>query len=110
MTRATVALAFYPETSNLRQIDGAIQQWALETGALPTAPVTGANIKPYMGRGVAGLLPWCPLDPAKVFASSYTVVDASTPPVCQKLPGGDASGNFKHVLPQKRLKIKTRKA
>ena len=27
-------------------------------------------------------------------------LDASTPPVCQKQPTGDASGNFKHVLPQ----------
>ena len=52
--------------NNLRQIDGAIQQWALETGAKPTDPVTGANIQPYMGRGIAGLLPWCPLDTGKV--------------------------------------------
>ena len=86
--------------NNLRQIDGAIQQWALESGAKPTDPVTGANIQPYMGRGVAGLLPWCPLDTAKAFASSYTIVDASTAPVCQQLPTGDASGNFKHQLPQ----------
>jgi prepilin-type N-terminal cleavage/methylation domain-containing protein len=86
--------------NNLRQIDGAIQQWALETGAKPTDAVTGANIQPYMGRGTAGLLPWCPLDSAKAFASSYTIVDASTPPVCQKQPTGDASGNFQHKLPQ----------
>ena len=86
--------------NNLRQIDGAIQQWALETGAKPTDAVTGANIQPYMGRGTAGLLPWCPLDSAKAFASSYTIVDASTPPVCQKQPNGDASGNFVHKLPQ----------
>jgi len=86
--------------NNLRQIDGAIQQWALETGAKPTDAVTGANIQPYMGRGTAGLLPWCPLDSAKAFASSYTIVDASTPPVCQKQPTGDASGNFVHKLPQ----------
>jgi prepilin-type N-terminal cleavage/methylation domain-containing protein len=86
--------------NNLRQIDGAIQQWALETGAKPTDAVTGANIQPYMGRGTAGLLPWCPLDSAKAFASSYTIVDASTPPVCQKQPTGDASGNFVHALPQ----------
>ena len=86
--------------NNLRQIDGAIQQWALETGAKPTDAVTGANIQPYMGRGTAGLLPWCPLDSAKAFASSYTIVDASTAPVCQQQPNGDASGNFKHVLPQ----------
>ena len=85
--------------NNLRQIDGAIQQWALETGAGPASPVTGANITVYMGRGSAGSLPWCPLDAAKLFASSYTIVDPSTKPVCQKQAGG-VGGLFVHALPQ----------
>jgi hypothetical protein len=29
----------------------------------------------------------CPADPLKAFASSYTIVDVSTKPVCQKVPG-----------------------
>jgi prepilin-type N-terminal cleavage/methylation domain-containing protein len=86
--------------NNLRQIDGAIQQWALETGAGSTAAVTSGNIQVYMGRGTTGGLPWCPLDSLKAFASSYTIVDPSTPPVCQKQPTGDSSGNYIHKLPQ----------
>jgi hypothetical protein len=74
----------------------------LETGAKGTDPVVGNNIQPYMGRGSTGLLPFCPLDATKTFAASYTVVDASTPPVCQKAPTGDpaGSGNYVHSLPQ----------
>ena len=88
--------------NNLRQIDGAIQQWALETGAKGTDPVQGNNIQPYMGRGSTGLLPFCPLDATKTFANSYTIQDASTPPVCQKAPTGDpaGSGYYVHALPQ----------
>ena len=85
--------------NNLRQIDGASQQWALETGALPTAAVTSANIQVYLGRGTTGTLPWCPLDAGKKFSTSYTVVNVSTPPACLQLPGGDSNGNYKHVLP-----------
>jgi prepilin-type N-terminal cleavage/methylation domain-containing protein len=86
--------------NNLRQIDGAIQQWALETGAGPSGAVVGSNIQVYMGRGTAGSLPWCPLDSAKAFASSYTIVNPSTPPVCLKQPAGDSSGNYIHKMPQ----------
>ena len=60
--------------NNLRQIDGAIQQWALETGAKRDRRESlGHKIQPYMGRGTAGLLPWCPVDSTKTFAASYTV-------------------------------------
>ena len=85
--------------NNLRQIDGAIQQWALETGAKATDPVAGSNIQPYMGRGSTGLLPFCPLDASKTFALSYTVQDASTPPVCKQQPAG-VNGEYVHALPQ----------
>jgi prepilin-type N-terminal cleavage/methylation domain-containing protein len=85
--------------NNLRQIDGAIQQWALEKGKGPTDVVAGTDIQPYMGRGTAGTLPWCPLDSTHVFLTSYTIKDASTIPVCNKQAGGDASGNYKHVMP-----------
>jgi len=90
--------------NNLRQIDGAIQQWALETGAQATTALTanGSQIQPYMGRGSAGVLPYCPLDPAKAFASSYTIANASTPPVCKLADTGDpaGSGHYLHHLPQ----------
>src|SRR5580692_9012568 len=68
--------------NNLRQIDGAKQQWALETKANPTATPVLANIQPYLGRGSAGTAPTCPADPANTFATSYTLNDLSTAPTC----------------------------
>ncbi len=81
--------------NNLRQIDGAIQQWALETGQTASATVSGTDIQPYMGRGSAGGLPFCPLDSTKTFTTSYTVVDVSTAPTCNL--GTDAQ--YLHKLP-----------
>jgi len=88
--------------NNLRQIDGAIQQWALETGQAAGATVAadGSGIQPYMGRGANGSLPWCPLDPAKGFTTSYAVTTVSAAPTCIIQPTGDSTGNYKHVLPQ----------
>ncbi len=40
--------------NNLRQIDGAKQQWALETRQLATAIPGVADLAPYMGRGTGG--------------------------------------------------------
>ena len=37
--------------NNLRQIDAADQQWALETHQLSTATPVAANLAPYLGRG-----------------------------------------------------------
>ncbi len=68
--------------NNLRQIDGAKQQWALENKANSTAAPVGTDIQPYMGRGSAGGLPSCPADSTSQFASSYTINNVSTPPAC----------------------------
>ena len=75
--------------NNLRQIDAAIQQYALENNLGATAAVTAANITVYLGRGTSGGLQnvTCPQDATHLFANSYTIVDSSTKPVCQKLPG-----------------------
>ena len=43
--------------SNLRQLDGAKQQWALENKAAQSAEPTFEQIKPYLGRGPGGLPP-----------------------------------------------------
>src|SRR5260221_374447 len=65
--------------NNLRQIDAAKQQWALETGQKATATIAanGAEIQPYLGRGSAGSVASvvCPLDPAptKTIATSYVI-------------------------------------
>ncbi len=72
--------------NNLRQINGAIQQWALENKKGPTATVAFTDISPYLKSAVV-----CPSG-GTTFADSYTVVDAQTSPVCQQ----DATA---HVLP-----------
>src|SRR5216684_5515701 len=47
--------------NNLRQIDGAKQQWALENHAQSAATVTSTLLQPYLGRGTAGsVFPTCP--------------------------------------------------
>ena len=79
---------------NLREIDDAIQRWGLESGASATTAVTAEDIQPYIGRSDAGALPWCPLDPTKTFANSYTIVNPTTSPQCQMQPNGD----FAHAL------------
>jgi prepilin-type N-terminal cleavage/methylation domain-containing protein len=74
--------------NNLRQIDAAVQQWALENNAGAASAVTAANITPYLGRGSGGNLNncYCPASAAHAFASSYTIVDVQTKPVCQISP------------------------
>src|SRR5580693_5099945 len=58
--------------NNLRQIDGAKQEWALENKASGTATPGSLALQPYMGRGANGSLPSCPLDPQGRFDTSYT--------------------------------------
>jgi prepilin-type N-terminal cleavage/methylation domain-containing protein len=73
--------------NNLRQIDGAKQQWATETGRTATALPTSEDIRPYLNREpgtLEGLR--CPQDPAKSFATSYTVGNMTTCPVCNIQP------------------------
>jgi prepilin-type N-terminal cleavage/methylation domain-containing protein len=67
---------------NLRMIDTAQQQWALETGALGTTVPIASNLQPYIGRG-SGELPICPLDRSQSFATSYNLNNCQTPPSCQ---------------------------
>jgi prepilin-type N-terminal cleavage/methylation domain-containing protein len=76
---------------NLRMIDAAKQQWALETGAMATAVPAASSIQPYLGRGT-GELPLCPLDSAQSFATSYNLNNCQTSPTCQVDPAT-------HVLP-----------
>jgi prepilin-type N-terminal cleavage/methylation domain-containing protein len=66
--------------SNLRQIDGAIQQWALDTKQGDTATVTAADILPYLKNSVT-----CPSG-GKTFADSYSVSTVQTRPTCLKVP------------------------
>jgi prepilin-type N-terminal cleavage/methylation domain-containing protein len=66
---------------NLRMLDGAKQQWALEHGELATATPQATDVQPYLGRG-NGELPVCPIDPTLSFATSYSLGNCQTTPVC----------------------------
>jgi prepilin-type N-terminal cleavage/methylation domain-containing protein len=46
--------------NNLRQIDAAAQQWALENGKLSTAVPRRRNLEPYLGRS-GTVMPTCPI-------------------------------------------------
>lgn len=69
--------------NNLRQIDGAKQEWALETKQAATATPGTTDIQPYMGRGSGGSLPYCPLDSTASFTASYTVGSVQVTPTCK---------------------------
>ena len=77
--------------NNLRQIDGAIQQYALENRKAEADPVTIDNVVPYLRAQVG-----CPAGGGKTMAQSYGVTDCKTPPTCLIVPQG--SGDHDHVL------------
>ena len=62
--------------NNLRQIDGAKQQWALENHQTSTAAPLSPALRPYLGRGTAGSWPTCPA------AGVYGINNVSTAPTC----------------------------
>jgi hypothetical protein len=68
--------------NNLRLLDGAKQQWALENNRNPASPVTLADITPYLKNRV---VPGCPA------GGIYTLGTVASLPVCS-VPG--------HVLPR----------
>ena len=69
--------------NNLRQIDGAKQQWALETGQGSAAQPANSDLQVYLGRGDAGSVNgiYCPLVAAGALAG-YTLGTVGAPPVC----------------------------
>lgn len=75
--------------NNLRQIDGAKQQWALEQGKSPgdTPDFSATGILPYLGRGTQGSIDTvvCPLSPGQPGDGSYTMGTVGTPPACKKV-------------------------
>jgi prepilin-type N-terminal cleavage/methylation domain-containing protein len=84
--------------NNLRQIDGAKQEWALELKQAATASPAGTDIQPYLGRGTSGTLPYCPLDSTKTFSTSYTPGNIQTAPACAIAGSGASGGITNHVL------------
>ncbi len=64
--------------NNLRQIDGAIQQWALEQKQAATATVGLADVTPYLKNSVI-----CPAaGSTATISDSYKTTDASSHPTC----------------------------
>jgi prepilin-type N-terminal cleavage/methylation domain-containing protein len=75
--------------NNLRQIGGAIAQWALENNASTNSPVQFTDIQPYMHGSLV-----CPTGGTS-FSDSYAINDVQTPPTCRKVPTGPDA----HFLP-----------
>jgi prepilin-type N-terminal cleavage/methylation domain-containing protein len=71
--------------NNLRQLDGAIQQFALENKKAATDAVVLTDCTPYLKNAVV-----CPAGGTTI-ADSYTVTDCQSLPTCQK--------NATHRLP-----------
>jgi hypothetical protein len=78
--------------NNLRLIDGAKGQWAIEHQKQNTDTPTAQDIQPYMVAGPAGQLPTCPNDPNQAFESSYSINAVGVKPACKILPAT-------HVVP-----------
>lgn len=76
--------------NNLRQFDGAVQQWALENKKLPTENVTGNDITPYLRPTSDGNLPPCP------GGGTYSFNTVNDPTQCSL---NDSSLPRPHVIP-----------
>src|SRR5208283_2715756 len=72
--------------NNLRQIDGATQQWALETKVGASATVAFSNISIYLKNSII-----CP-DGGTAFSDSYLLNGITAKPTCRK-------DSVNHVLP-----------
>jgi prepilin-type N-terminal cleavage/methylation domain-containing protein len=70
--------------NNLRQIDGAKQQWALENGKQTADVPADTDLQVYLGRGTAGSIAnvYCPISAVKTLVGSYTIGDVGTAPSC----------------------------
>ena len=73
--------------NNLRKIDDAVQQYALEKNKSGVAVVSSTVVIPYLGRTDAGAWPKCPA------AGTYSVTTVADKPTCTKSDLG-------HVLPE----------
>jgi hypothetical protein len=62
--------------NNLRLIDGAKQQWALELGKRAADTPIWSDLQPYFGRGPNGAIPKCPS------GGTYTIGTIGTRPEC----------------------------
>src|SRR5512143_2731134 len=78
--------------NNLRQIDGAKQQWALEAKKAPNASPVYADISVYLKNAVS-----CPAAGSDTsFTGSYSPNIVSNVPTCISVGGTSANG---HLMP-----------
>lgn len=75
--------------NNLRIIDAAKQQWALEKGQQTTATPVDSDIEPYLGRA-GTVMPQEPLN------GTYTINSLSVVPYCS-IAGAPGSSNVNHA-------------
>ncbi len=75
--------------SNLRQVEGAINSWALETGKQEGQPVQYSDISGYLNHRVI-----CPAGGSS-FEDSYQLSSIDAPPACLRV----TSGQYAHKLP-----------
>jgi prepilin-type N-terminal cleavage/methylation domain-containing protein len=74
--------------NNLRIIDAAKQQWALEKGQQTSATPSSSNIVPYMGRAGTAM-------PSEPLGGSYMINALSIVPYCS-IAGAPGSTNLTH--------------
>ena len=72
--------------NNLRQIEGAIQRWSLDTKKDEGQPVTYSDIRSYLQHSVV-----CPSGGTS-FEDSYMITTVDAAPTCQRKPTA-------HILP-----------
>jgi type II secretory pathway pseudopilin PulG len=80
--------------NNLRLIDSAKWQWALEKHKDTNDIPFGSDLRPYLGRGTAAELPYCPQSTDQRFEACYSPNRAGTNPTCKVFPS-----NPSHTLP-----------
>lgn len=71
--------------ANLKQIQGAIEQWALEQKKAPTAAVTVTDISGSSSNFIKGAVNTDIVCPA---GGTYTLTDVATPPTCSLSANG----------------------
>ena len=79
-------------TGNMRQMETAKEQWAMDTKAASTATPTAADLVDEYMKGTPDTLPTCPS------SGAYTLGDLSTRPVCSV--GANGTGTHDDHLVQ----------
>ena len=67
-------------SNNLRQLDYAKNQWAIETGQGTLATPGWSDVGPYIKGGLAKM--YCPADSTKQATNSYSINILTTNPTC----------------------------